>query len=208
MKTKDNKKKITVRENTISTSPYFHKMQSVTIEEPPSPLANWRSSSYLKLTLIVLGGVVFAVLLPVIIVILSNSGKSIRTVSILDERIDCMPWLKSKKISVNDCSLLPHCVFEPVDDNMKVPSCYMHRYSFRSSVITLENNTQVASYLINTTYGNYKAQNNGNNANDTAGFFQFKLEFSFLSDAVLSFKVYILYVWCFCSLFFNISQIC
>ena len=173
-------------------------MKNVSIEDPPSPssspqstdLKDFLAKNKQKVQYGGAGTAAFALVVVVIIVIAASGGR--QNPSNFRSRIDCLPWLKSKKVSASECARLPHCTYAPVDNNVQVPSCYMDKNAFRSSIIEAENNSMHATYRIKTTYAGHNNDKNSTNTTNARSF-EFKLEFNFLSHSALEFKVFLLF---------------
>ena len=99
-------------------------------------------------------------------------------IKIPNSRIDCVPWLKNKPgVDVeSECRQIPGCDYQSLDGNIEIPSCY-----YNASALTFTNLGREE-----TNFGeSYTISPNGKADEDLL-----KIEFMFLEDDVLRFKVF------------------
>ena len=96
-----------------------------------------------------------------------------------DVRIDCLPWLRNitdLSIEIECEKKTPFCIYQNVDYNKNVPSCYVDRDQRRMKIENEQPTLFGKSFSI--TYTN----------NDRAEI-QLKIDFEYLDDFALRFKV-------------------
>jgi hypothetical protein len=98
-------------------------------------------------------------------------------------RVDCLPWLRNKEKNVEgECKKKEsYCTYQNIDNNRRTPSCY-----FNKDRIDRKVNIDYASPIVTNLGVSYQLTYYGEVAK--AGV-QLKLDFEFLDDNVLRFKV-------------------
>lgn len=194
-------------------------MNRVDIEEAPnpSPPSFWQANKKI-ITIVATIGAVLVVTGVVLAIVLSTSGSSPETslstpsttaptaavttttttsepttttttttttrnyvYERLNSRIDCLPWLRNRtepdEIEA-ECALNAACEYQDVDENVKIPSCYYDLDKLRMTFLSAE------PTRLGQTFTGFI--NSGPNLTETTSL---KIDFEYLEDTVLRFKV-------------------
>lgn len=191
-------------------------MNKVDIEEAPisAPISFWKKYQ----TILIIVGVLSSILIItgiVLAVVLTTGGSSTETSSSpstessteqtseqtttestssnsqstsrsfiferLNYRIDCFPWLRNKTTDVNiqtECAKNFACKYDDVDGNIRIPSCFYDTDLLTVDSLEMEETQLGESYSFRIKSGSILDK-----------FINLKIDFEYLEDNVLRFKV-------------------
>jgi hypothetical protein len=162
-------------------------MNDISLDEekgqPPKSKNNKKTNGFLTRTNIIIGLIILAavIILTIIIVLavtLSNKNKKTEDYNVND-RVDCLPWMRTNNLITieNECNKLSYsCIFNPVyssDNRFVAPACFYNKNNLKLKIVNQQDTKFGISYLL---------------ADQIESNF-LRLEFEFLDDQTIRFKV-------------------